>query len=346
VVFSITIVAIQLTSGQFSSRVIRSFLRDRVIRLSLGVFIATFVYAMVVQRAVLGTTGHGAFVPQVAVTVAFVFVLASVAMFILYITHVANMMRVATMVTAIGDESTALIAVRYPPDQPLEGSHPPLGPTARTVPAPRGGVVVSVNEAVLVRRACQAGATLVVVPRVGDYVPTGGPLLEVRCHDRSGQGVAALRDADLVGEVAFDSERTMEQDLAFGFRQLVDIAQRALSPSTNDPTTAAQVLDVVHDLLRQLATRHLPTGFFVDTEGVERLLVPQYRFDDFLAVGIGEIWRYGSDAAQIPGRMAVLLADIARAAIPEHVDPIARWTELIEHTRPQPGTEGVGPGRP
>ncbi len=77
-VFSITIVALQLTSGQLSSRVLRTFLRDRLIQFSLGVFVATFVYAMVVQRAVRGSVGHGAFVPRAAVTVAFLFVLASV----------------------------------------------------------------------------------------------------------------------------------------------------------------------------------------------------------------------------------------------------------------------------
>jgi uncharacterized membrane protein len=60
---------------------------------------------------------------------------------------------------------------------------------------------------------------------------------------------------------------TMEQDLAFGFRQLTDIAERALSPAVNDPTTAVQAIDVLHDLLRALATRSGPPGCWRDEDG-------------------------------------------------------------------------------
>ncbi|MGH3238726.1 MAG: DUF2254 family protein [Streptosporangiaceae bacterium] len=120
-VFSITIVVLQLTSGQFSPRVLRMFLRDRTSQLALGLFIATFVYAMVVQRAVRGSTGHDAVVPRIAVTVAFVFVLASVGLFIRYIGYVANMIRVATIIDAIAAESRALLEHRYPADLPEPG---------------------------------------------------------------------------------------------------------------------------------------------------------------------------------------------------------------------------------
>jgi uncharacterized membrane protein len=91
-VFSITIVVLQLTSGQFSARVLRAFLRDRGIQFALGIFISTFVYAMVVPRAVTGSAGHHPVVPRIAVTGAFVLVLASVGLFVFYIHHVANMM--------------------------------------------------------------------------------------------------------------------------------------------------------------------------------------------------------------------------------------------------------------
>ncbi|HEX3732469.1 MAG TPA: DUF2254 family protein, partial [Mycobacteriales bacterium] len=134
----------------------------------------------------------------------------------------------------------------------------------------------------------------------------------------------------LVAEMAFDSERTMEQDLAFGFRQLVDIAQRALSPGINDPTTATQALDILHDLLRQLATRHLPTGRFSDRHGCERLVVPQHCFGDFLDLAIGEIWHYGSDAAQVPQKITRLLDDLHQAALAEHRPAIDRWRRRIE----------------
>lgn len=140
-VFSITIVILQLTSGQFSPRVLRAFLRDRAIQFALGVFISTFVYAMVVQRAVTGSAGRDPFVPRIAVTGAFVLVLASVGLFIFYIHHVANMIRVATIVASLGAESRNLLVFRYPADQPAVGPPPELGPAARVIAAPRPGVL-------------------------------------------------------------------------------------------------------------------------------------------------------------------------------------------------------------
>ncbi len=327
-VFSITIVVLQLTSGQFSPRVLRTFLRDRAIQFALGVFISTFVYAMAVQRAVTGSAGYHPFVPRIAVTGAFALVLASVGLFIFYIHHVANMIRVATIVTSLGVESRDLLRHRYPAGQPAAGPSPDLGPAARAIAAPRPGVLVSVNEKVLAGLAERAGCVVVLAARVGDYVPAGAPLL--RIHPDGAGGVPGIDEPRLLAEVAQDTERTMEQDLAFGFRQLVDIAERALSPAVNDPTTACQAVDVLHDLLRQLAVRHLPSGRLHGADGSLRLIVPQYGFADFVDLAVREIWHYGSDAAQVPGRLRAMMADLAAAARPEYLPVLRQWAERID----------------
>jgi uncharacterized membrane protein len=327
-VFSITVVILQLTSGQFSPRVLRAFLRDRAIQFALGVFISTFVYAMVVQRAVTGSAGDHPFVPRIAVTGAFTLVLASVGLFIFYIHHVANMVRVATIVTTLGVESRDLLRHRYPAGQPAAGPPPDLGPAVRAVAAPRPGVVVSVNEKALAGLAERAGCVVVLAVRVGDYLPAGAPLL--RIHPDGAGDVPGIDEPRLLAEVAQDTERTMEQDLAFGFRQLVDIAERALSPAVNDPTTACQALDVLHDLLRRLAVRHLPRGRVDGADGSLRLIVPQYGFADFVDLAVQEIWHYGSDAAQVPGRLRAMLADLSAAARPEYLPVLRQWAERID----------------
>jgi len=326
-VFSITIVVLQLTSGQFSPRVLRAFLRDRGIQFALGVFISTFVYAMVVQRAVTGSAAHHPFVPRIAVTGAFVLVLGSVGLFIFYIHHVANMIRVATIVTNLGTESRELLECRYPADQPAAGPAPVLSPSVRTLAAPRAGVLVSVNEEALAELADQAGCVVVLAARVGDFLPAGAPLACIH-PGRDGPG-PDIDGSRLLAEVAQDTERTMEQDLAFGFRQLVDIAERALSPSTNDPTTACQALDMLHDLLRRLSVRHLPSGRLSGPDGSLRLIVPQYSFADFVDLAVQEIWRYGSDAAQVPGRITAMLADLSAVALPKHLPVLRHWAASI-----------------
>ncbi len=329
-VFSITIVVLQLTSGQFSPRVLRAFLRDRGIQVTLGTFVSTFVYAMVVQRAVTGSAGHHPFVPKIAVTGAFVLVLASVGLFIFYIHHVSNMIRVATIVTNLGIECRKLLEARYPADQPPPGRPPDVGPALCTKSAPGPGVLVSVNERKLAGLAQEADCLVVLAARIGDFVPEGAPLLRIHAQpDGGATGRPRISRTRLLDEVAQDTERTMEQDLAFGFRQLVDIAERALSPSTNDPTTACQALDMLHDLLRRLSGRHLPSGHLRGADGSLRLVVPQYSFADFVDLAVREIWRYGSDAAQVPARMTAMLTDLSTVALPEYLPVLQQWAATI-----------------
>ena len=158
-----------------------------------------------------------------------------------------------------------------------------------------------------------------------------------------------IDEPHLLAEVAQDTERTMEQDLAFGFRQLVDIAERALSLAVNDPTTACQALDVLHDLLRRLAVRHLPSGRLHGADGSLRLIVPQYGFADFVDLAVQEIWRYGSDAAQVPGRLSAMLADLSAAALPEYLPVLRQWADRIDgsarrRTADTGGTRGTASG--
>lgn len=350
-VFSITIVVLQLTSGQFSPRVLQIFLRDRTVRYALGVFMATFVFAMVVQRAVLGTSSQGAFVPRLAVTVSFGFVLASVGLFIGYLARISNMIRVATIVAEIASEARSTLGRRYPagteePGAPATGSRlspesspgpePASGQVSGlpwTVAAARAGVVVSVNEAALVGLAAEAGCTLALTVRVGDFLPAGAPLCAVRKMPARSEapdpGKSGQLDEGILAHIAQDHERTTEQDLAFSFRQLVDIVERALSPAVNDPTTACQCLDVLHDLLRQLGIRNLPPGRWADDGGTIRLTIPQYSYANFLDLAVGEVWHYGSGAAQVPERLAILLADLENSALDVHLSVIRKWRRRI-----------------
>jgi len=314
-VFSITIVVLQLTSSQFSPRVLRTFLRDRLIQASLGVFVATFVYAVTVLRTVDSADGT-VFVPEIATTVGLVLLLLSVAMFVGYIHHIATTIQVSSIIGAIGKEARQTLETRFPSGTDVA---PDAGPVRRPdglpsamVPARRSGVVTTIGEQRLVALACQADVVLTTRLRFGDFVPEGAPLLEV-LGDPSDLDLAAV--SACFGQAR---ERTMEQDLAFGFRQLVDIAEKALSPGINDPTTAVQALDQVHDLLRRLATRPLRSGVHTDALGRVRLVVPEQQMADFLSLALDEVEDYGKDARAVQSRIASLLDDLAAAALPQH----------------------------
>ena len=319
-VFSITIVVLQLTSSQFSPRVLRTFLRDRFNQLALGVFVSTFVYGLVVLRSVRGTAQVDPFVPQVSVTASFAFVLASVVVFLGYIHHVTQMIRAATIIDTIGRETAALIERRHPSDA-AERPAPvlPGGPVHR-VAAARAGVVQVVDDAALLRLAEASATTVVLLRAVGEFVPEGAPLLEVR-GGAAGAGPDAAR---LRRAVQLGIERSMDQDVGFGLRQLVDITERALSPGINDPTTAVQAVDQLHDLLRRLSTRSLPPRTRTTSDGRLAVVVPQPGFEDLLGLACEEVHRWAADSDRVRRRLSAMLLDLADAARPEHRPAVER----------------------
>lgn len=341
-VFSITIVVLQLTSSQFSPRVLRSFLRDRFNQVTLGTFVATFVYALVVLRGVRGTSQVDPVVPQLAVTVAFVFVLASVGVFLGYIHHIAQSIRAATIISHIGAETRQLLERRHPPDGGEAVTRALRHGGAWRVPAVRPGVVQRVDDHALGRLAAQHDVTVQLLRAVGEFVPAGAPLMNVR---GSGKPEASqLRRAVLLGD-----ERSMDEDVGFGMRQLVDIAERALSPGVNDPTTAVQVLDQLHDLLRRLAARRLVPRRRTDDQGAVLVEVPQPGFGQYLELALDEIAYWGRDDQRIQRRLSVLLQDLHHAALDEHRGDVERalvrygHEVTAEHVEPEPSDTGLRP---
>ena len=327
-VFSITIVVLQLTSSQFSPRVLRTFLRDRLTQFALGTFVATFVYAVTVLQTV--TSGHDTFVPAVSTTVGLGLLLLSVGMFVAYIHHIATSIQVSSIMTAIGAETRETLERRYPSRAVERTPHPAVPPGSATdvISAPRMGVVTQIDIDRLVALACSGDVVLRTGVRPGDFIAEGAPLVEVL-------GSGAVDSAAVSAAITVAKDRTMQQDVAFGFRQLVDIAERALSPGINDPTTAVQALDQLHDLLRRLALRPLRDGIYCDEDGLVRVVTPPETFAGYLDLSLEEIDQYGAEVGQVQRRIDVLLSDVAAAARPDHRAAI----EARQHARGRRGAK-------
>ena len=322
-VFSITIIVLQLASSQFSPRVLRTFLADRQNQITLGVFTGTFIYALVALRAVRGSDGLvDLFVPGVTITVAFLLVLLSVGLFVAYIQHITQSIRVSTIIDRITAETDEEID-RQPAEVEEAGfGRPPPAEAPVAVAAPQRGVVLAVDYDGLAKLAAKAGTWIELAVRVGDFAPKGATVALVHGDDPA---------PDVVAEALVQGiERTITGDITFGFRQLVDIASRALSPGINDPSTAVQCLDQLHHLLRRLAGTPAPAGHVRDDEGILRVVHPVISWEELVGLALDEIRNVGAGSLQVQQRVELLLRDLLEVAPPERCAPLeAQLAQLL-----------------
>lgn len=329
-VFTITMLVLQLASSQLSPRVMRTFLRDRGNQIVLGLFVATFVFTLLVLREVrTPVDGDAGFVPSLSVWVAFMLLLASVGAFIYYIDHMAQAIRASTVIANIWEETVVAIDRLFPERIGAEGGAESEGVEDRGSPdlvltAPSAGYVMTIDEAKLFEAVGRGDRLLELVPSIGGFVPEEAPLARL-WGDWDRASMDKARDA-----IGLGKERTLDQDAAFGFRQLVDIATRALSPGTNDPTTAVHALDRIHDLLRRLALRRFPSPLRSDEDGIVRLVLPRRGWDDYVRLGLDEIRLSGEGQIQITLRLRTILEDLADIAIENRVPVIREELALLD----------------
>jgi uncharacterized membrane protein len=303
-VLTITMVVVQLAMGQFSPRIVQTFLQDRPSQVAIGLFVATFAHAMLTMREVQ-FDGAGQ-VPGVAIVVAYVLVLTSIAMLVLYVHHIGRSLRVSALIELVGDETRRLLDWENP--TPLEPV--PAAPTD-TIAAPDSGVLIGVARDDLVAIARRAGCVLHVVPGMGEYVPAGAPLVRIE-----GPAAAVDRHA-VIAALRSGLERTLDEDLAYGFRLLVDMAERSLSESPFlDPTTAVQCVDRLHDGLRQLAGRQIFDGRLCDDSGVLRVVMRTPDWEAYVRLAFDEIRLAGRASPQVSRRLTAALCDLLTVAPP------------------------------
>jgi uncharacterized membrane protein len=176
----------------------------------------------------------------------------------------------------------------------------------------------------LVAEAERADCVLELVPSLGAFVPAGGPLFIVH------GGSEHLDENRLFSALSLKLEPTLDEDVAYGMRLLVDIAERSLSESPFlDPTTAVQAIDRLHDILRQLARRPFPDGRVHDEDGEIRLLVKTMTWENYVHLAFDEIRMAGAGSPQVSRRLFSALMDLRRVALPERIEVLDQQDALL-----------------
>ncbi len=310
-VFTVTMLVLQLASSQLSPRVMRTYLRDRGVQSVLGLFVATLLYTLLVLREIRSPVGdvHG-FVPGASISAAFILLLASVGAFVYYIDHMAHSVRATTVMDSVVAETRRTIDRVHPdepgPDEPdvVADSWDRTDDPNLILCAKRDGYLVGLDETALLELVQIGDRRAELVPMVGDAVVEGERLFRL-------WGAWDPDDAARLSKaVSIGPDRTARQDVGFGLRQLVDIALRALSPAINDPTTAVQTIDRIHGLLRRLAARGYPAPITTD-DGTPRIIIRWLSWPDYLQLATEEIALAGATQPAVTRRLHSMLADLS-----------------------------------
>jgi uncharacterized membrane protein len=308
-VFSVTIAAVVYASGQYGPRLLTNFMRDRGNQVTLGTFIATFLYCLLVLRTIRSAeeTGGYSFVPNLALLVGVALALCSIAVLIYFIHHVPSKIHINSVIEDVGDRLLCGIGERFPrsigtsprDEATIAATIPATfrdhasahdGGQRRIVTAKDTGYLQFLDDEAVLRLAKKHDLVLRLQYQPGDFVHVGRALIEVWPPDRCDDGCADdLREAFSVG-----SQRSALQDLRFLVDELVEIAARALSPGVNDPFTALTCFDWLSAALSDLAGRSLPSHLRVDDAGALRVIAHPVTFASLMDRSFGALAQYSA----------------------------------------------------
>ncbi len=308
--FSITIVALVLASTQFGPRLLGLFMRDITSQATLGTFIGTFTYCVLVLRTIRGPDeAGGAFVPQVAMTIAIGITLLSVAVLVYFFHHVAVTIQAPNVVSTVAHDLDAGIDHLRKPGLGAAGRAPaadeiPDPDVGTVLAATRSGYVQVVDDAALLEVARRHDLCVRLTTRPGLFVVQGNPLIVAQPTERVDEAVTAdLRSTLIIGDV-----RTAEDDIEFSVRQLVEVALRALSPAINDPFTAMSAVDWLGAALARMATTEFPPRYRHDADGRLRVVAQVPTFGGIAHTIFSRIRHYGGSSPMVLNRLLEAVA--------------------------------------
>jgi uncharacterized membrane protein len=325
--FSVLLLTVQIASSTLSPRIIARPFRSRALKASLGLFVFTLIYSMaVVARGIEGNIG------QLTTAMIMVLTVISICIFLYVVEHVSKELRPATVMADVAAEAIKVIKTVYPTiiehgdfEEQLQEAF--LGTPSRIIThAGKMGVIQAINIEGLVDLAIRMSCVIEVVPQVGDFLTSNDPVF--RLYGDS----AAVTSKKLLGHIVLARERTLEQDPAFAFRIIVDIASKALSPAINDPTTAVLALDQIHNLLREVGQRRLNAGVILDSRRHPRLVYRTPNWEDFVALAVTEIRQFGANSTQVVRRMRAMLEKLIPLLPPYRSSVLRHELELLKST--------------
>ena len=327
VVYSVLLIALTFASMQFSPRILSRFLKDRVSQATLGLFIGTFAYSLILLPSV--HSGSKTAIPTLSLTVALLLATFCLVYLIYFIHHLAIAIQVNYIVDRIAAETEVVVVNVFGP--PLKGfpiaeeviRDPKVG---MPIPATRSGYIQYVNERKLLSIAAAENGSIFVHRGVGQFIPAGIALITLQTV---GQATESLKQQCLlcfyIGPV-----RSMEDDVEFGVLQLVDIALKAISPAVNDPSTAINCIDNLSRILLKAATLEPPVSRILDDNAIVRVVRRRPTFPRLLEIAFNQIGPYAKNDMAVSLRLMRVLLDLSSITnYPPYLNAIQKMGDNI-----------------
>ncbi|SMP59217.1 Uncharacterized membrane protein [Neorhodopirellula lusitana] len=329
VTFSMTILSISHTTSQIGPRLLNNFMGDKANQFTLGVFISTFIYCLMVLRTVRNAESPppsgadvanlvDAFVPHIALIVGVLMAIASVGVLIFFVHHVPETIHVSNIIAGVGRGLNQRIENQFPArvGEPNEvksnrSAKAELSDSfydsAAKVLSTKVGYLEFIDGDALLQLASKHDLVVQVLPRSGDFVTDGTVLLVASPSDHVDESV----QKDLASMFICGTQRTTTQDLRFQVNQLVEVAMRALSPGVNDPFTAISCMDWLQATLENLASRELPDAHRYDDNQELRLVVEPVTFESFASLVFDQLRPYVAADRNASLKMMEMLGSLA-----------------------------------
>ncbi len=325
VVFSITIVALSLASSQFGSRLIRTYRNRRSTHFTLGIFVSTSLYCILVLASIQEVK-ENSFVPTLSAMVGILLAVICLGTLVYYIHDMSRAIQAPNVIQSSAADLDAAIRRLYPtecdrgngetavPADKHPVSNDGRGTWPLTVKGDRVGYIQAIEFESMVQVAKQAGVVVRLRVRPGDFVHVGCNLAECcgddgqkfSCHDNRYQQVCdQLRGCFIIGH-----ERTPTHDVRYAFNELVEIAVRALSPGINDPFTAVNCIDRIFAALREMNRRPRPSRFCQDADDQLRVVFDPVSMEECLEASLDVIEGYAADCPMVRRRIEKARQDL------------------------------------
>jgi uncharacterized membrane protein len=328
-VVTATVLVVQMATGTLSARYMRLWYRDRLLKMLLALLVGTLAYSFTLLRRV-GTD----FVPNLGVTIAGFLVVASLLLFVIYLDRFLHRLRPVAVAVLVAnyvrrDFARYTAALAAASDVFTGGFERADAAPAMVIRSAKPGAIQAVHVRGLADWARQHQCLVVICHPVGDFVPAGARLIETY----GGVEASAEVEDRLSQMIVLGTERTIEQDPGFAVRIIVDIAERALSPAINDPTTAVQALDHLSDILRLVGTIDLSGSQLpADSAIPAGLVIPTRSWEEYLTLAVTEIREYGCTAIQVMRRMRAMLEELRDEVRPEFRAAVEEELARLEAT--------------